>query len=225
MKLFLSGGGGTQDSKELDLKFLASIDTSKPVLYIPIAINATKHPYPSCLEWIQGVFQPLGFNNFTLWGEAELSTKTLEDFKQFSGVYIGGGNTFKLLKELREFGTLDILIKLVEQNIPIYGGSAGALIQAKSIITAEPHDTNDVNLTNLRALNFLHDSYLWVHYTSAEDEIIQKYITDYSLEKNIAIAEDGGLFISEKGIEVIGPASAFIFDGSGKREVRPGNLI
>jgi len=39
MKLFLSGGGDGQDSFELDKKFIEAIDTSKPILYIPIAIN------------------------------------------------------------------------------------------------------------------------------------------------------------------------------------------
>lgn len=44
MKLFLGGGGGGTDSIELDKKFVASLNLSKPLLYIPIATNTSKYP-------------------------------------------------------------------------------------------------------------------------------------------------------------------------------------
>lgn len=128
MRLFLGGGGGGTDSIELDKKFVASLDLSEPLLYIPIATNTAKYPYLGCVAWLSGVLGPLGIKDIVMWTEEDLKTKTKEDFRQFSGIYIGGGNTSKLLKELKEFGTFDILSSLAKEGMPIYGGSAGAII-------------------------------------------------------------------------------------------------
>jgi dipeptidase E len=99
MKLFLGGGGGGTDSIELDNKFVASLDLSKPLLYIPIATNTTKYPYSGCVAWLSSVLGPLGITDIVMWVEKDLKTKTKEDYSQFSGIYIGGGNTACLFME------------------------------------------------------------------------------------------------------------------------------
>ncbi|MFZ4500480.1 MAG: Type 1 glutamine amidotransferase-like domain-containing protein [Minisyncoccia bacterium] len=225
MKLFLSGGGSGQDSFELDKKFIEAVDLSKPVLYIPIAINSIKHPYPECLEWLQGNFAPLGFSNFVMWTEEDLQGKAVEDFTQFGGIYIGGGNTFKLLKELKEFGILAIFKDVAEKNIPIYGGSAGALIFAESIITAIPYDPNDVALVDLNGLNLIHNYNIWVHYKGSMDSLIQSYMSQYGLQKIIAIPESAGLVITNEHIEIVGPSKVTVFADAAKGEVAPSTLI
>jgi len=56
-------------------------------------------------------------------------------FKTIETIYIGGGNTFKLLKELKESGFDKELLKFIKEGKPVYGGSAGALILGKNILT------------------------------------------------------------------------------------------
>lgn len=224
MKLFLGGGGGGKDSFELDKKFVASLDLSKPLLYIPIATNTAKYPYSGCVAWLSGVLGPLGVKEIIMWTEDDLKIKTKEDFSQFSGIYIGGGNTYKLLKELKEFGTLSILSMLAGEHMPIYGGSAGAIILAKTIIPAGFLDENKVGLTDFSSLNLVHDFDIWCHYAPSHDGVINKYMTDNGLEKVIAIPETAGLYVTEKTIEVVGPANVKVFDTDG-RDVRPGEVI
>lgn len=48
MKLFLCGGGSGNQIKFALHKFSSSIDKSKPILYIPFAMNEDK--YDSCKE-------------------------------------------------------------------------------------------------------------------------------------------------------------------------------
>lgn len=224
MKLFLGGGGGGKDSIELDKKFVASLDLSKPLLYIPIATNTAKYPYSGCVAWLSGVLSPLGVKDIVMWVEEDLKTKKKEDFSQFSGIYIGGGNTYKLLKELKEFGTLDILSTLAGQGMPIYGGSAGAIILAKTIIPAGFLDENKVGLTDFSSLNLVHGFDIWCHYTPSQDEVVKKYMTDNGLEKVIAIPETAGLFVTEELIEVVGTANVRVFDIDDK-DVYPGEVI
>lgn len=224
MKLFLGGGGGGKDSIELDKKFVASLDLSKPLLYIPIATNTLKYPYSGCVAWLSSVLDPLGVTNIVMWTEEDLKTKTENDFEQFGGIYIGGGNTFKLLKELKEFGTLEILRNLALKNIPIYGGSAGAIILARTIIPAMSADENKVGLTDFSALNLVYDFDVWCHYTQAEDGVIGKYMAEYDLKKIIAIPETAGLYVTEELIEAVGPSSVKIF-GANNKEVCPEEVI
>lgn len=211
MKLFLSGGGADQESEQIDREFIEALDTAKPVLYIPIAIDTDKYPYPSCLDWIKNNFQPFGFTNFMMWTEKDLKGKTLADFTQFGGIYIGGGNTFKLLKELREFGTMEILKSLALADIPIYGGSAGAIIMAKTIIPALSADENLVGLSDFSALNLLSENEVWCHYRATDDETIKEFISKYQLGKIICLPEDTGVVVSEKEIKAVGSGNICVF--------------
>lgn len=211
MKLFLGGGGGGKDSIELDKKFVASLDLSKPLLYIPIATNTAKYPYSGCVAWLSGVLEPLGVTDIVMWVEEDLKIKTKEDFTQFSGIYIGGGNTYKLLKELKEFGTFDILSLLAKEGMPIYGGSAGAIILAKTIIPAGFLDENNVGISNFSALDLVDGYDVWCHYAGTEDDSVRSYMNQFGLEKIIAIPENAGLIVSENGIEEVGPGKVKFF--------------
>lgn len=221
MKLFLSGGGSGKDPIELDKKFVQALDTKKPVLYIPIAINTDKHPYPECLKWIRAIFQPLGFDNFIIWAENDLQVKTLKSFEQFGGIYIGGGNTFKLLKELKEFGTLEILKQLAGKDVPIYGGSAGAIILGRTITTAVGYDENNINLTDLSALDLVNGYEIWCHYSGSEEMKVKEYMGKYHLEKVIAIPESAGLFVTESSIKVVGPSDVQVFENGSIKTLNP----
>lgn len=223
MKLFLGGGGRKEDSIELDKKFVASLDLSKPLLYIPTAINTEKYPYSGCIEWLLGTLGPLGVKNIVMWVEDDLKQKEEKDFEQFSGIYIGGGNTFKLLKELKEFGTFEILIKLAEKNVPIYGGSAGAIIFAKTVIPASSADENFVGLADFSALNLVKNYDIWCHYSELLDSVVKEYAEKYDLKKIIAVPESAGLYVTEKSIEVVGPSGIFIFEQGKKTILKPGS--
>lgn len=225
MKLFLGGGGGGTDSFELDKKFVASLDLSKPLLYIPIATNTDKYPYSGCVAWLSSILGPLGVTNIVMWVEDDLRQKQEKDFEQFGGVYIGGGNTFKLLKELKEFGTFEILRNLAQKDTPIYGGSAGAIILTKTIIPALSVDENLVELTDFTALNLVNNCEIWCHYTETMDSLIKSYIDKYYLNKIIAIPENAGLYVTEHNIEVVGPANVKIFGAEEIKEFKPGELI
>lgn len=205
MKIFLQGGGGKEDSLELDKKFIHALDLSKPLLYIPIAMDTKIHSYSSCLAWISDALAPLGVTSIIMWVEEDLKGKNINDFEQFSGIYIGGGNTFKLLKEMKDYGTFEILTNLARKNIPIYGGSAGALILSRTIITALYSDDNSVGLTDFSAMNLVHNYDLWCHYVPEVYEEIIGYKNKYNLEKVIALPENAGLYITDIGIEEVGP--------------------
>lgn len=223
MKLFLSGGGSGEQSIELDRKFADAVDKTKPILYIPIAIDKETHPYPDCLKWLTNALKPLGITKIELWTEKEIREKPERELQRFSGVFIGGGNTFYLLNELRESGFIPKLQNLIKNNIPICGGSAGAIIFAKTISTALSADANNVKLTDFKALNLLSGYSLWVHYEPSMESQVREYQEKYKL-KIAALPENCGLYVDDKDIQVIGPGSAYLF-GKKTREIKPGKKI
>ena len=223
MRLYLSGGGSGEKSAELERKFASTIDKSKPLLYIPIAMDENKHSYPDCFQWLNKTFNPLGIDKIEMWTEKDLRERTEEELNRFSGFFVGGGNTFYLLKELRNSGFLPKLKKLIKKNVPFYGSSAGALIIGKTIAHAGFFDPNDVKLKNFDAINLLGERDIWPHYEPSQDKEIQNYREKYNLDL-IALPEDAGVFVTEKAIEVVGPGSAYL-PNKKMKEVKPGQKI
>ena len=97
MKLILSGGGAGEQVKESYKLFADTVKGGK-VMYIPLAWN--NGPYESCIDWFAGEMKPFGITDIDLITDAAQITK--ERLSKVKGVFIGGGNTYKLLKMLKE---------------------------------------------------------------------------------------------------------------------------
>src|SRR5699024_3370788 len=162
--LILTGGGSADQTFLIDKEFTNLINTNKPLLYIPIAMDTNLISYESCFNWIKSVFYPLGINNITMWTESELRDKKVEDLERFSAIYIGGGNTFKLLKVFNEMKFTNVLREYIANKGIIYGGSAGAIIFGKDIRTCIHMDSNDVDLRRFIGLNVVGNYSVWCHY-------------------------------------------------------------
>ena len=86
----------------------------------------------------------------------DLQNRSYEDLARYSGVFIAGGNTFSLLKQVRESGFDRLLVKYITKDLPVFGGSAGAIILGRDIGTAYfggDADKNEVELKVLKGLD------------------------------------------------------------------------
>lgn len=219
--LFLSGGGDKEQTKVIDQTFIEQINPNKPILYIPIALVGAV-PYEDCLKWITGIFNPMGLKNITMW--TDLKNKTSNDLKQFSAIYIGGGNTFRLLKDLRHSKFDKVLMEYIKGEGVIYGGSAGAIILGANIMTCAHMDPNNVNLQDYDGFNLVSDYSIWCHYQVENDNLIRSYIENYK-RSVIALPEETGIFFSNEGIKVIGTSPAYIFKNEDRKVVLPSEFI
>src|SRR5262249_42468804 len=68
-------------------------------------------------------------------------------------LFIGGGNTYALLKRLREAGLLEPIGAHVRAGLPYLGSSAGANVAGPTILTT--NDWNVVGLDHFRALGLV----------------------------------------------------------------------
>ena len=162
------------------------------LLYLPVASGREEDGYAQHRAWIDAVFSPLGVTDIQMW--TELESHSSEELQAFSGVYIGGGNTFTLLHLLRASGFDTALKRFALNGGAIYGGSAGAIVLGADIVSCERDDPNTVGLNDTAALNLMGGADLWCHYRPDQLEQVQTY-SNTSGRTVHALPERGGLCI------------------------------
>jgi dipeptidase E len=215
MKIALGGGGGADDSRLLDEVFATWIGSRGKLLYLPCALRGIR-PFQSCWEWITATFAPLKVNQITMW--TDLSEHLASELGEFDAVYIGGGNTFALLAELRKSGFDRYLRECACQGKAIYGGSAGAAVLGRDIRTVNYLDRNEVGVVETKGLDLVKGHAIWVHYQPQDDNLIDDYVRQYG-QPVIALSERSGIVIDQDGLRMVGFEPAYRFDGQKKFEL------
>jgi len=192
MKIILGGGGDEKASYESHRTFYNNLQREKKVLYIPIAILSEKYTPKGCLEWFLNAFKDFPLTNVEM--ITDLNDPLTKNLEIYDGIYIGGGNTYKLLKEFRDTGFDTLLSEYLRGGGTVYGGSAGAIVLGKSIETARYADTNNVKITNTTGLNLLKDYSVWCHYSELDNPNIQELLKEGF--KIIAIDEKSAIFFN-----------------------------
>ncbi len=218
MAIFLSGGGSGKQSWAIDKAFIESLKRKKPVLYIPLA---REPPYALCLEWIQQNFKPFRFTQFLMIQEADELKKI--NLKDVAGVYIGGGNTFRLLIELRKCGFDTKLAEYIKDGRSYYGGSAGAIITGKDVKLAQSE--NETGVVDNAGMNLLSGHAVFCHYTKDNLKEIRDYLNETG-NPVIAIPENGGVIIKKNTLLSSGSGVVEIFaKGKEARKLEAGQKI
>lgn len=215
MKVFLCGGGSGAQTQDAYKKLDELIDHSKPLLYIPLAMDYGK--YDSCYEWITEELKALNICEIDMVRSArELEDKYLEEY---CAIFIGGGNTYKLLFELKLSGSFNKIKDFILNDGIVFGGSAGAIIMGDNIDSCECDDENNVGLVDTSGFDILNGISLLCHYTNRDDEknkFNAEFLKDRSQDmKIIALPEEDTIFVDNGKFKVFGSRPYYIFsDGN-----------
>jgi dipeptidase E len=216
-RIFLGGGGGALDSVYLDKKFASLLDPDKPLIYIPVAM--TSKPYEKCYDWFQSVFLPLGIKKIEmLTNLMSIDSKRLDSS---AGIYIGGGDTVKLLKEIRQSNFDKYLMKYIKKGKPVYGGSAGAIILGLDVRTAP--EAQNLNENEAKGINVIFGYSVYPHYNPSKVNVIE--ISKKYKCPIIAIPERSGAYIEGSILEVIGFESLYLTRENELISLAPGQKI
>lgn len=180
--IFLSGGGSAEQSYELDKQFFSG----DKVLYIPFAMNEER--YDACCQWFSTVAQQFDASFEML--------RQYQDISEYDAIYIGGGNTFELLRKFKESGMYDQLRRHISEGKDVYGGSAGAILLGKTILTARGFDEEIHTLDSYEGVDVLQGYSVWPHYAEDQDEAVHEFCKKHDLGV-IAISEEAGVIVGD----------------------------
>lgn len=225
MKVALCGGGDFMHIEGMNRLYSEIAEKNKPVLYIPLA--SEQEDFSHCSEWINNQLNQYGINTVeTICSIDELSNV---EPALYSSIFIGGGNTYKLLKLLKESGVYNKIQDYINNDGIIIGSSAGAVIFGEDIDSISYMDDNNVNWQETKGFNILNNYSICPHFTNANEErnaFEYDWIINYvkSGNKVIAIPEESALVVENDKITVLGNKPCVIFNENIK-SVEPGAVF
>jgi dipeptidase E len=208
MKLFLTSAGLPEETTEAFLKLLGKKPQESKVCFIATASFA-EHPDGDAIyvKKDEQRLSDLGFDAVTevdLRKENEQSLN--EKLKNFDVIFMEGGNTFYLLKYIKESG-FDKALKLFLDRGGVYlGVSAGSYVAAPDIASANwkhAEDQNIVGLKDLRGLGLV-DFYMSPHYIPEHEDIINSNKNKVS-RPIFALTDLQAISVDNNDIQFIGP--------------------
>lgn len=226
MKMILSGGGGVAKNQEAYDLFAANVDKRKPVLYIRFA--ALPDDYTTAYVKFAASMAELGIYSTRLCESPEVFSEF--DLSEFGGIFCSGGNTFRLLKTLKDCGA-DKKIKEYLKNGGTYiGSSAGAIIGGYDIMPIIYMDANAVLLEDTHGLDMMDGWSTIAHYGDSTSELrnaewdraVRILATKYN--KLVALSEESAIVIDENGATVQG-APCKVFENGVERMIAPGERL
>ena len=133
-------GSGYLDHAESEIRdFLGDL---KHVLFVPFALF-DRDKYAATAR---ARFEKMGYELTSI----HAAPNPVQAVKETDAMFIGGGNTFRLLKTLYEFDLLDVIRERVDAGMPYIGSSAGSNMACPTIRT-----TNDMPIVQPPSFNAL----------------------------------------------------------------------
>ena len=217
----LHGSGYLDHAAEQICSFLAGV---KKVLFVPYALY-DRDAYASTAR---DRFAKMGFDLSSI----HTSGIPAQAIDETEAVFIGGGNTFRLLKALYDFDLLDPIRRRVSEGMPYVGSSAGSNVAGPTIKT-----TNDMPIVQpptfdaLRLVSFqLNPHYLDPDPNSKHmGETREQRLAQFHEESDTPVAglrEGAMVRIENNEITLKGSSGARIFRrGLEPVEVSPGSRL
>ena len=215
-KIYLSGGGNEHQSSTLDKFFFDSIPQGGSFLYIPIALRGHKL-FPTANLWMNGILEMHKRTDIEFETLDNPLSKNINDLEKFDAIYIGGGNTWSLMKEFRESGFSELLVQYCNSGKSVYGGSAGAIILGAKINTHD--DKNEVGWLDNDGLNLFKKYSIACHFKDEDGERFKNWATENNLPI-ICLFEETGLIINNRGIECVGTKPFILYTSQGEKFVK-----
>lgn len=218
MKLVLSGWGNHTDSIKIDTIYKNML-VWKSILYIPRAMYPNK--YESCHTWIQNIFPSSQWYTVHTLSDKDFIENPQDYLNLYDGIYIWGGNTYRLLKLIKETWFSQIIENFLAHDKPIYWGSAWAIIMGKNINTSEDRNIIKFWLDDCLWFNQCNNSSLACHYTwsSSSDSELTDYVKHFQIPV-LALPEWTWVIYDGDNYSIQWNNSAYLFDVDGKKELK-----
>ena len=211
-------GYGFLDHSEADIRALLS--GRRNVAFVPFA----QHDVAAYTARVRNRLAAMDFDVTQVRGP--------EDLERADAIFIGGGNTFRLLKQLYETKLVDAIRERVRGGLPYIGSSAGTNVATPSIRT-----TNDMPIVyppTFDALGLvpfqINPHYLdpdpgSTHRGETREERIREFHEENATPV-VGLREGSALRVEGDAVTLIGERPARVFRrGEVPVEMQPGSLV
>ena len=216
--LLLSNGALAQKRNEtIQELFGASPENPKTIMYVAYALGDQDAALARTKAWME----PLGINVISAHQQAD----PVAALAKVDGVFVTGGNTFRLLDKLQKTGLLEAIRDKAFEGFPYMGASAGINVTGLTIMT-----TNDMPIVQPRDMNAMglvpfqiNPHYVDGKFYYEEDGKIIPYagesradrLNQYHEENStpiIGVREGSALRVRGNSIELLGGKVAHVFE-------------
>jgi dipeptidase E len=215
-------GSGYLDHAERELRdFLGD---ARKVLFVPYALYDAEAYATTAKER----FQKMGYDLTSVHAAAS----PIQAVKDTDVVFIGGGNTFRLLKALYDFDLLQAICDRVTEGMPYIGSSAGANVAGPTIKTTkdmpivQPPSFDSLGLVSFQiSPHFQDPDPNSRHMGETQEERIRQFLEE--CDTPVAGLREGAMVRVENGVTVLkGSTGARIFrKGMEPVEALPGDSL
>jgi|GEM_PF-182620 peptidase E/uncharacterized LabA/DUF88 family protein len=167
--LLTSGGFSNPEVAEILKKEIPKQAEWCKVLMVSYTQNKTEESYVVASK---KELEALGFKNIKI-----LNLDKPTELEPTDVIYVCGGNTYAILKKMRDTGADKFIIDAVNKGALYIGVSAGSIIAGKNIEIAgwgSEGDPNDVGLTDLSGFGFT-DVAVFPHYMIAQKGEVEEF--------------------------------------------------
>ena len=219
MNLFLAGGGDPPESVDIDMAFDEAAGAG-PILFLVDAAVPEMMSRDDAVKWLMS--GPI-YRRRKIIAPKDSSLLRETDLAEIAGIYIMGGNTFKLLDSVRRFGLMPPLRKFIERGRPVLGLSAGAIILGKTIETASVGKEGDINAVGLQefdGFDYFAGRLIMTHFADTDrNELID--LARKGATQIICIREDAGAIWNGATLTAVGDSPVEIITAQEQILVQP----
>lgn len=214
-------GGGYLDHAEAEIKdFLRGVSR---ILFVPYALQ-DRDGYAVTART---KFEAMGFRLDSI----HTTPDPKRAVEQAEAMFIGGGNTFRLLNTLYELDLLDVIRSRVEGGMPYMGASAGSNLAGLTIKT-----TNDMPIVQPPSFNALglvpfqiNPHYIdpdpaSTHMGETREQRLREYLEENTVPV-VAIREPAMLRVENGQVTLKGKKARIFKQGQNPYEVEPGSVL
>jgi dipeptidase E len=215
-------GGGYLDHAESEIRsFLGNV---KGVLFVPFALY-DRDAYTSMAR---ERFQKMGYGLESM----HTTTDAQQAVNKAESIFIGGGNTFRLLKALYDTNVLQTIQNRVAEGMPYIGSSAGSNVAGPTIKTTkdmpivQPPSFDALGLVPFQiSPHFLDPDPNSTHMGETQEERILQFLEEN--DTPVAGLREGAMVRAENSSHVLrGSSGARIFrKGHEPVEAKPGEQL
>jgi dipeptidase E len=215
-------GRGYLDHVESEIKsFLGS---ARHVLFFPFAL----HDRNAYIATARRRFGAMGYSIESA-HETAVPQKAVEET---DAIFIGGGNTFRLLKALQDFDLIEVVRRKVSSGAPYIGSSAGSNVAGPTIKTTkdmpivQPRSFESLGLVPFQiSPHYLDPDPNSTHMGETQEERILQFLEENDTPV-VGIREGAWLLCNDGAVTLKGQTGARIFRrGKSPVEVTPGTEI